>query len=164
MEVEIPEDFPRRVNQTSVLQGVRRDYARRSLRKVRYGVRLPCGAIEPACSAHHVSAIVQGVAGPEGRFTAADVANYMSGRHAASMLERIPDGVEIYSVGPRGTVGSPDAFSVPVSKAPCCARLNEDADSLVPDPDSTDPLRNSPRSPSTAETTERTASAPPPPP
>ena len=68
--------------------------------------------------------------------TAADVANYMSGRHAASMLERIPDGVEIYSVGPRGTVGSPDAFSVPVSKAPCCARLNEDADSLVPDPDS----------------------------
>ena len=66
---------------------------------------LPNGVLEPACSAHHVSAIVEGAAGPEGRFTPADVSNLLNGRHSSALLERIPHGVEVFVVfaGETGT-------------------------------------------------------------
>ena len=44
----------------------------KNMRQVRYGVWLPDGTIEPAVSAHHISAIVEAAGGSESRFTGAD--------------------------------------------------------------------------------------------
>ena len=118
-----PTDFPRSLEQVACVHGVERSYARRSQRLVRYAVRLPSGVVEPACSAHHVSAIVEGAAGPEGRFTPADVSNLLNGRHSSALLERIPQGVQIFTVRSADPSGTRREFVMPTAKA--CRRSPE---------------------------------------
>lgn len=125
----VPESFPAHILQTAIVQGLTQAYARRSMRQVRYGVRLPDGTIEPAVSAHHISAIIEATGGPESRFTGADASNYLNGRHSKSLLDRLPPGMEIYSLGVHATDGSRGTFSAPTSKR----------DSLQQEPCPTDP-------------------------
>ena len=125
----VPESFPTHILQTAIVQGLTQAYARRSMRQVRYGVRLPDGTIEPAVSAHHISAIIEAAGGPESRFTGADASNYLNGRHSKSLLDRLPPGMEIYSLGVHTTDGSRRTFSAPTSKQ----------DSLQQEPCPTDP-------------------------
>ena len=158
----VPETFPAHVLQTAVVQGLRQAHARRSMRRVRYGVRLPDGTIEPAVSAHHISAIVEAAGGAESRFTGADASNYLNGRHSASLLERLPPGVEIYSLGVSTADGMRRTFSTPRSKRETCPT---DPAPAVQECSSTWPRSEEPATvgaAAAAPTREATGSAPPP--
>ena len=114
--IAVPESFPAHIQQTAIVQGLTQAYARRSMWQVRYGVWLPDGTIEPAVSAHHISAIVEVAGGSESRFTGADASNYLNGRHSKSLLDRLPPGMQIYSLGVHTTDGSRRTFSASTSK------------------------------------------------